>query len=289
MAFSLRLGRASNVILAAHGAGDGSGANRGLLRLADALVEQRSGVRFQCAFWKGTPTFEDAARSLRGQAPVVVPIMASGGFYARRRLPEECAKGDPSNSFVLAPPIGTLEAFPRVLATKVSEAVTDMTRRGLDPVVLLVGHGASRIRSSGDSARRIEARLALTFPRTEIITAFLDEFPYLADVAMSLGDRAVVVAPLLLGGGPHVSVDLVRAFDTSRTSSGQPRASDTLRILPPILDWPELASLALEAIDSASVPAAWRGPKGRPRRVRFAESMSNSLSLPLRVGSPSVP
>ena len=135
----MALGHAMSVILAAHGAGDGSEANRGLLELAGILRARRPGVRFGCTFWKGTPSFEDAARGSRGQGPVVVPVMASGGYYARRRLPEEWAKGDPSGSFVITPPIGTLPAFPRVLATKVGEAVTDMVRRGLNPVVLLLG------------------------------------------------------------------------------------------------------------------------------------------------------
>lgn len=242
-----------SVILAAHGAGDGSAANRGLLKLADTLRARRPGVRFGCAFWKGTPSFEDAARSFLGQAPVVVPIMASGGYYAGRRLPEECAKGDPSHSFVIAPPIGTLSAFPRVLATKVGEAVTDMTRRGLEPVVLLVGHGTTRVRSSGDAARWVRDELAVAFPRTEILTAFLDEAPRLEDVAGSLSDRPVVAAPLLMGGGPHVLVDLARALSEPRTSSGLARETETLRILPPILEWPELASLTLEAIGSPSV------------------------------------
>ena len=242
------------VILAAHGAGDGSEANQGLLKLAGALRARRPGVRFRCAFWKGTPSFEDAARRFRGQGPVVVPIMASGGYYARRRLPEECAKGDPSRSFVIAPPIGTLSAFPRVLATKVGEAVTDMTRRGLNPVVLLVGHGTTRVRSSGNAARWVRDELALTFPRTEILTAFLDEAPRLSDVARSLSDRPVVAAPLFMGGGPHVLVDLARALRAPRTSSGLERGPETLSILPPILEWPELASLTLEAIGSRSVP-----------------------------------
>ena len=304
-----------SVILAAHGAGDGSEANRRLLELADALRVGRPGVRFGCAFWKGTPSFEDAARSSRGQGPVVVPIMASGGYYARRRLPEEWTKGDPSRSFVIAPPIGTLPAFPRVLATKVGVAVTDMMRRGLNPVVLLVGHGTTRILSSGDAARSVRDELALTFPHTEILTAFLDESPHLADVAGSLGDCPVVAAPLLLGGGPHVLVDLVGALTAPRTSSGLGHITETLKILPPILEWPELASLTLEAIDSASgVPAsfgpnprAWhaRGWLARRRTTSLGSAthrnsgregggrarlpVAMSVSVPVRAGSPSVP
>jgi sirohydrochlorin ferrochelatase len=191
--------------------------------------------------------------------------MASDGYYARRRLPEEWAKGDPSGSFVITPPIGTLPAFPRVLATKVGEAVTDMVRRGLDPVVLLVGHGTTRVRSSGDAARQVRDELARVFPKTEILTAFLDESPHLTDVAGSLGGVPVVAAPLLMGGGPHVDVDLARALTASRTSSGPGSMTETLKILSPILDWPELASLTLEAIDSALPPPVSVGSDLRAR------------------------
>lgn len=288
-----------SVILAAHGAGAGSEANQRVLELADALRARRPGVRFGCAFWKGTPSFEDAARSSRGQRPVVVPIMASAGYYARRRLPEEWAKGDPSRSFVITPPIGTLPAFPRILATKVGEAVTDMKRRGLSPVVLLVGHGTTRVRSSGDAARWVRDEITLTLPRTEILTAFLDESPHLSDVAGSLGDRPVVAVPLLLGGGPHVLVDLARVLTVYRTiSEVGPVAApfgnlpQNLKILPPILEWPELASLTLEAIDLATrIPASLGPSRGfwrlRAGRARLRAAMS--VPVPLRAGLPSVP
>jgi sirohydrochlorin ferrochelatase len=245
------------VILAAHGAGDGSQANRALLELTGALRVRRPHVRFECAFWKGTPSFEDATRSLRGQGPVVVPIMASDGYYARRRLPEELAKGDPSRSFAIAPPIGTLPAFSYILASRVDEALRRMTGRGLNPAVLLVGHGTPRVRSSGDVARRLRDELALAFPHTEILTAFLDESPHLSDVSGSLGDGPVVAVPLLMGGGPHVLVDLARALTAPRASLGRDIMTETLRVLPPILEWPELVSLTLEAIDSTSrIPAS---------------------------------
>lgn len=288
-----------SVILAAHGAGDGSEANRRVLELADALRARRPGVRFGCAFWKGKPSWEDAARSSRGQRPVVVPIMASAGYYAQRRLPEEWAKGDPSRSFVITSPIGTLPAFPRVLATKVGEAVTAMNQRGLSPVVLLVGHGTTRVRSSGEAARWVRDEMALTFPRTEILTAFLDESPFLSDVAGSLGDRPVVAVPLLLGGGPHVLVDLEKALTEHRTCTEPSpvpgrleNLPQNLKILPPILEWPELASLTLEAIDLATRIPASLGPsrgfwRGRAGRARLRAAMS--VPVPLRAGLPSVP
>ena len=85
------------VILAAHGAGDGSEANRGLLELAHTLGALRPDVTFECAFWKGTPSFERSARRLRGQHPVVVPIMTSDGYYANFLIPNP----------ILLPPLST--------------------------------------------------------------------------------------------------------------------------------------------------------------------------------------
>ena len=267
-----------DVILAAHGAGDLSEANRRVEELAGILRARRPGVGFACAFWKGTPTFEEAVRGFRGPGPLVVPIMASDGYYASRRLPEECAKGDPSRSFVITPAIGTLTAFPRVVATKVRVAVADMKQRGLNPVVLLVGHGTTRLRSSGDAARWVREALALAFPKTEILVAFLDESPRIADFAESLGGRAVVVVPLLLGGGPHVLVDVANALSSPPSPSELRPEADRLKILPPILEWPELASLALDSIDSVITgPRSDRenlnqvrspGPVGAPAPVR---------------------
>lgn len=258
------------VILAAHGAGDGSEANRGLLELARTLRVLRPGVSFECAFWKGTPSFERSARRLRGQHPVVVPIMTSDGYYARRRLPEEWAKGDPSLSWTITAPIGTQQAFRRVLAAKVGRAVEDMNRRVGDtvifggtlpnPVVLIVGHGTTRVRSSGDAARRARDELALAFPGTQILAAFLDESPRLVDVAASLSDRPVVAVPFLLGGGPHVLVDLAAALTAPRTASGIGRVTAPLTILPPILEWAELASLALGAVDTVANTRPVRRP-----------------------------
>jgi sirohydrochlorin ferrochelatase len=72
-----------------------------------------------------------------------------------------------------------------------------------------------------------------------------------------------VAVPLLLGGGPHVFVDLAQALTAHRTISGLGRVPESLEILPPILEWPELGSLALEAIDSASRVPASPGPKPR--------------------------
>jgi sirohydrochlorin ferrochelatase len=228
---------AVDVILAAHGAGNASEANRRIRELADVLRRRRPGVGFECAFWKGTPTYEEATRSLVGRSPLVVPIMASDGYYASRRLLEECAKGDPSRSFVITRPIGTLSAFPGLVATKVRAAIASLTGQGANPVVMLVGHGTTRVRSSGDAARWVREELVLAFPKTEVFVAFLDEPPRIAEVAELLGDRPVVVVPLLLGGGPHVLVDIKNALSAPR------------KILPPILEWPELAALVLDSID----------------------------------------
>ncbi len=105
--------------------------------------------------------------------------------------------------------------------------------------------------------------MALAFPRTEILASFLDESPHFSETVASLGGRPVVVVPLLLGGGPHVLVDVVGALDAPRKAEAgrvteTDRVTETLTVLPPISEWPELASLTLEALDVVTGPPSGR-------------------------------
>ena len=74
--------------------------------------------------------------------------------------------------------------------------------------------------------------------------AFLDEPPYLSDIADDIGGALLVLAPILMGGGPHETVDV--------------------RTLPTILRWPSLPRLVVELIASAP-PEAHHQPTGSQR------------------------
>ncbi|MEC9299027.1 MAG: hypothetical protein VYA38_07070, partial [Gemmatimonadota bacterium] len=95
-------------------------------------------------------------------------------------------------------------------------------------------------------------------------------------VARSLRGVPVVAAPLLMGGGPHVDVDIARALIEPRPSSGLGCVMETLTILPPILEWPELASLTLDSLTHT------RSNRGGAVQVR----LPGSTYVPLRAGLP---
>lgn len=238
------------VALAAHGSGDGSYANQRLAELSDALRSLRPGMDFRWAVWRGRPGMEEVAANLAGRSPIVVPVMASAGYYARRVLPAQWKRGDATLSFRITPSISELRTFSSVVMRNVKEALLEMGARGMAPVVVLVGHGTTRVRSSGNVARRLQGALTRAFPGTTVLTAFLDEPPYLQDVAELLRDRPVIAAPLLMGGGPHLRLDFEKTLVRARTDP-EAQSEASLEMLPAILEWPELPSLVLEMVDLA--------------------------------------
>jgi len=241
------------VVLAAHGAGDGSEANRKVVELS-RIVADRIGAEVRASFWKGSPSFTEVARHFAGRAAWVVPVMASGGYYASLVLPERLSHGDPTGSFRLTPALGTLPMFTAVALKMVDEVRSSAFRASGRPAVLVVGHGTTRVGTSGNVAREVARILAAAYRSSEVLTAFLDQPPYLEDAARSLRDRPLLVVPLLMGGGAHVRDDILSLFAVEPGSRARRRAAP-IEVLPPVLDWPELPSLVLEALDAARARA----------------------------------
>ncbi len=242
-------------MLAAHGAGNGSAVNRRVTALARRIGEGHEDRTVLTAFHAGAPSFVQRATERAGQAPVVVPLMTSDGYYAASRLPSEWREGDPGGGVLITPPLGATPAFHSEVARRVRAAL-DAPRAG-DPAVtvVVVGHGTSRSESSGDTtivlAQALAESLSEARPRgsapPDIRVAFLDQEPHIGAVAASLAGRRVVLVPMLMGGGPHERVDLVRPFAAS--------APEPV-LMPSALEWNNLTDLVEGLIEEtrARVP-----------------------------------
>lgn len=225
------------LLLAAHGAGDGSAANQRLRELARSLVSCPPFARVTVAFKLGRPGFGEALEALSGRV-VVVPVMTSDGYFARTVLAgavtQRLRRGDIDPT--LTPALGTHPGIEPLAATRVAELVD---RRGLDPqatTLLVVGHGTGRSRASAESTRRLAAGLAERRIVSRIEAAFLDDEPPIERVAAATATRHLVALPFLIGGGGHALEDLPRRLEAARQGGAAV-------IAPPLGSDPAIAGL----------------------------------------------
>jgi glutamyl-tRNA reductase len=200
------------VLLAAHGAGDDSIANRRVRQLARRLARRLPGTVVGVGFTLGAPSWDEAASRLQrasGGELVVVPVLTSAGYFGGRRLPAAVDRWDSTTR--ITPPLGT---HPRVVGGVVARTLERLREaRGEGPVVcLVVGHGTARAAAGGEATEAVAGALrqALTGAGldVDVATAFLDQEPLLEQAVRKLVAARIVVVPFLVGGGPHLEHDL---------------------------------------------------------------------------------
>lgn len=230
------------IVLAAHGARDGSVANRRVERLAAELATRDDTARVEAAFHLGTPSLAKVLARTRTPHVTVIPILASDGYFAREALPSVLRDAAPDGiELRRTPPVGTL---PSLVSAFVRRVVSAVALRGRDCRVIVVGHGTARSSTSGLAAGAIARELSERLPGVAVSPAYLDQSPLLDDVARSASERTLVIAPALIGGGDHELVDLRARSE---------RATVDVVLLPSLGEAPELA-------DAVASLAAWYAP-----------------------------
>ncbi|MEM8933395.1 MAG: CbiX/SirB N-terminal domain-containing protein [Acidobacteriota bacterium] len=214
------------LVLAAHGGGDGSPANRAVERLAEGLRRHLGRLPVETAYHLGEPGFA----SLAGRRDaLVLPLLTSDGWYYRKLA---AALGDGPT---LLPPLGVDRRLIDRLVDELEERLSRERVTADEVAVLVVGHGTRRQATSGAATHRAAAAIRAAWPGALVDAAFLDQDPGLGETARQLvAERPVLaVVPFLLGHGSHATDDIDAALSGA--------ATPTRRIdLPPLFELPKL-------------------------------------------------
>lgn len=205
------------LILAGHGGGDDSPANAMLGRLAER-VGSRLAACAMAAFNMGTPGYEEAAAHA-GCGARVLPVMTSDGFFVRKKITGAIRAGVGDAAVLVDAPIGN---DPALRAAAADNALAAINRAGGEApdLVLVVGHGTRRSRTTSITTRTLAARLSAALDGVRVETAYLDQGPLLEDVASRTRARRIAVVPWLIGGAGH---DLEDTFDRVGAPRSSPR------------------------------------------------------------------
>lgn len=218
-------------LIVAHGSpSDPWTQERALERLAARVADCLPGWEVRGTTLAAPGRFEAVCAAM--QRPVLTPFFMAGGWFTTRALPRRAAPFD----VMQLEPFGHHPTLPAVAAARIARCVSPAALP--DCQILIAAHGSRTARGSAEATERFAASLARLLPCAAPRTAFLEEAPFVADVARGMQGPAICL-PLFALSSTHVTDDLPRAL-------GQAGFAGT--VLPPLIDWPEVPGLLAEAI-----------------------------------------
>ena len=211
----------ADVILAAHGSRHDPGINAAIRGYAQAVSQRAAFSGVHCAFHQGDPAFSTALDMVISSQVIVVPVMASDGYYSQIVLPRELAKSSRCSeiAMTITKPLGSHLLVCHLMSRRLARLI-ELHR--LDPVttsVVVIGHGTTRHSESANTTHDLVERLRGN-PLQDVFEAFLDEPPYVESVLDRACNPTVVVLPFLIASGAHAVLDIPRRLGSNFRRAG---------------------------------------------------------------------
>lgn len=205
------------VVLAAHGDRAGDTPNAVLLSQRDALAALASFAHVSAGVLKGEPdlTAALAAAAASGAERIAIyPMFMADGYFTRTVLPDRVTAASVGLPLSVLPPLGLDAGLPALL---LREALAATARHGLQPretQLIVVGHGSKLGPASAEATRAAATAMAREAAFADVVTAFLEEPAFLADV-LAADRRPAVVSGFFSGDGLHAGEDVPGAIAAS--------------------------------------------------------------------------
>lgn len=190
----------AEVLLVAHGSpSDPEPPDAELARIAARVADRLPGLRIRSATLAKPGSLETALSGL--EAPQVYPFLMAEGWFTRSELPRRLAQaGSPAS---VLPPFG--------LEPELPELVRRILASALGREVILVAHGSRRPGLAKAAALSMVEGLRRSGLFRAVVPAFLEEAPFLVDVARA--HPGAVCLPFFALRAGHVAFDIPEALE----------------------------------------------------------------------------
>lgn len=147
-------------------------------------------------------------------ATVIYPLFMAQGWFTSHELPRRWAEAGQGVAGLpqplILPPLGADHALPGLAHTAARAAADEA---GIDPakaVLLIAGHGSGRGQAAARATDAFAAALSGRGGFGRVITAFLEQAPFLAEAARGLGPALCL--PFFATAANHVRDDIPAAL-----------------------------------------------------------------------------
>ncbi len=233
---------ARQVLIVAHGSpADPATQEAALMALAVRVALWLPGWQVRGTTLAAPGALEHALAGL--DRPMIYPFFMAEGFFTRTTLPKRlAAAGHPD--LTRLPAFGHDPALPALMADLARTACGD---NGLDPArttLLIAAHGSQVSRASATITESVARVLRTTSGFQKIVTGYVEEAPFLQEVAR-LNGPALCLPFFALRAG-HVMDDVPHALS---------QAGFTGPLLPPLGEAPPIARMIAGSLATHRAPA----------------------------------
>ncbi len=198
------------VLFAVHGERCPNARNEGVWRIASALSERGLVQELVLGFVSGAPTVREALNALSARRVLVYPLFVSSGYFNRDRLVQLLDEANHQRREIrILPPLGHDPGLPDLVIDFAKRTARECGFAPRRSTVICLAHGSRRNSASREATERLAREVENSAAFQDVRTAFLEERPFLNEVAAAVSGPAVVVG-VFSGEGLHGARDAPR-------------------------------------------------------------------------------
>ena len=181
--------------------------------LAHAETIRRRGVFAEVVtgFWKQEPSFREALQKVKSREIYVVPNFISEGYFTRTVIPREMGLAGrvtvrDGRTINYCAPAGKHPRMTELLMAAAQAAAPDISP--VETSLVIVAHGTGLDDNSAEAARFQARKIAEAGGYAEVVAAFMEEPPLIAEWDTFTSQPNVVLVPFFISDGQHSRRDI---------------------------------------------------------------------------------
>ncbi len=203
----------SALLILGHGSTENPDSSHPSWEHADKIAATGQFGSVHCAFWKEEPSFRQIWPMIEEEEVYIVPNFISEGYFTREVLPREleieghtCERMGKQVHY--CDPVGIHSRMTDLLIQRAKE-ILDPGVDFRETTLIIVGHGTNLNKKSVEAIKDQVAAIKETGePFANVIDAYMEEAPFIADWKTLTDSPTVVVVPFFIADALHSYQDI---------------------------------------------------------------------------------
>ena len=201
----------SALVIVGHGSTVNADSSAPTYEHAEAIRQRGVFGEVHCAFWKEEPSLRHVLHMIDRDDIYVVPNFISEGYFTRTVIPRELELDGPLThrdgcAIKYCEPAGSHPRMTELLLRRAAEVAPGIAPR--ETALFIVGHGTDLNENSAAAAKREVARIRERDLYAQVLNAYMEEEPRIAQWDALAAQPHVVVVPFFISDGLHSTDDI---------------------------------------------------------------------------------